>query len=339
MNKYILSNSEYLPTKWEVEKISSIKNTSFSNGKLDLNSDDPNYPTRSDLKIMRTDIIAAILTIKEMIKDFGLTPEEVSALSLFVGNGAFLDKPEAHLERMPIIYKKFTPEMSEKEKRKLIYRMVPPLVALETLTNSSMSFIAQYTGNHGNNATFGNTSLSTFHAITNAFQCLNDKAPLALISGMNCAGAYSFLTNSSISGYAENWKEGAAVGNLMVSNKHCDKALAEIVEMKSDDRIPNLETTETERNWKALIGDSTFDQLIFSGAFSEESAKLDQNYCDELHSNTISIFDSYGNIGAANIPVAINIGIRNFDEKIKRVAIIDRDIYGRESFILINHLG
>ena len=79
--------------------------------------------------------------------------------------------------------------MSNEHKIRKIYRSCPPLIALETLTNSTMSYVAQYSGLKFHNATFGNTSQSFYMAINEAVMMLNKKnINRAIVGATNCSG-------------------------------------------------------------------------------------------------------------------------------------------------------
>jgi hypothetical protein len=335
MNKYISAYSQHLPSVFEYKGVSALRETGFYSGKLDLNTDSPHYPERSDLKIMRDDITACIVVIKEMLAREKYAQDRIANMPLYSANGAFVDKPEKHLKRMPQMYNSFTPEMTAEEKRKKIYKMSPPLIALETLTNSSMSFIAQYVGLKGQNTTFGNTSIGAFYALKQALTQLEiDPENNAIVSASNCGDTYSFLTNSGVLGIAENWRESAAVGNL-ICTASADNALCEITFMAHDTRIPNLELTGITRNWSVLLPQENADLLIYSGAFTDEVQAADKKYIESTGRKSMSLFEKYGNVGSANITLGIIHGIKSFSETIKTVDILDRDVYGRESIIRI----
>ena len=93
---------------------------------------------------------------------------------------------QIYLTKISNEIKKFTKETTDEEKVKKIYRASPPLVALETLTNSTMSFIAQYAGFKNENTTFGNTSISAYYAIKQALNALKNKKKAVVNKFINC---------------------------------------------------------------------------------------------------------------------------------------------------------
>ena len=338
MSAYIISYSETFPTFFKSKKVSQLKNTSFTAGfvKADVNS--PFMPKRSDLKIMREDIAVSIIDIKKMLSELNLSENELEKTGLFIANGSFLDQPEKHLDRIPEIFKFFTADMSDEDKKKLIYQKTPPLLALETLTNSSMSFIAQYTKIKGHNTTFGNTSISgTFGVKQSVVEVENNLSNMVLCGGANCGDTYSFLCNSPLFENIENWKESAAVGNLLIKTNlsNNETPLAKISQVKINSKIPNLSNQKTERMWRQILPKHPADLVIFSGAFTDKDYELDKQYLNSCTNQTFSFFNEYGNLGAANIVLGIIKGIKQLSYQTKIIDIIDRDVYGRESLVRI----
>jgi hypothetical protein len=338
MSIYVIAHTATLPTVFKTKMVSQFKNTSFKGGFVLADKSSANMPKRSDLKIMREDIAVSIIDIKTELERFDLPNSEISKMGLFMANGAFLDNPESHLNRMPEIFKLFTKEMPEEEKKKLIFKKTPPLLALETLTNASMSFIAQYIGINGQNTTFGNTSISGTYALQQSVMELNKSDNnLVVCGGANCGDTYSYLSNSPLLKNNTGWFESAAVGNLILSSNEVDKAkaLCKISAININSKLPSFENQEIERDWKVILPKTKSDLLIFSGAFTPMDYELDKAYCDQLNDTIFSYYDECGNLGAANISLGISKGINSFSKTIKTVDIIDRDIYGRESLIRI----
>ncbi|MGB0390473.1 MAG: hypothetical protein ACPGD5_02815 [Salibacteraceae bacterium] len=315
--------------------MSQIKAQSYIMGDLSINRNSPNYPSRSDEKIMRQDVKASILIINEMIESAGLQKNIVN-VPLYVANGAFVENVDRHLNRIVNVYKTIEQGSNEAEKIRKIYRASPPLVALETLTNSTMSFIAQYTGIKGNNATFGNTSISAIHAIQEAENALQD-TPLAIVNSSNCSGDYSYLTNSSVLGYDEHWKESTGVACLLLGNEEggSQNSLAKICSVKNSFKIPNIETKGIKRNWVEIMIDDGADALVHSGAYSLHTHEKDVEYSQNLNSSSFSWFDSYGNMGPSNVVFGIIKAVNFIEEGAQVVDVLDRDVFGRESLIRI----
>lgn len=323
------------PVTFREIEMSQIKQQYYTAGDLSMNPDVANYPSRSDEKIMRQDVKGSILIINEMIEAAGLE-NKIENVPLYVANGAFVENVNKHLNRIVNVYKTFDREAADADKIKKIYRASPPLVALETLTNSTMSFIAQYTGIKGNNATFGNTSISALHALQEAEIALQNTS-LAIVNSSNCGGDYSYLTNSSVVGYEDQWKESTGVACLLLGNNQDEdgKSLAKITVLKNSFKVPNIESKELDRNWSELLVDDKADVLINSGAYSKTAYELDKAYCEKLNPNTFSSFKEYGNMGPSNIFFGIIKAVKLIEEGCQIVDVLDRDVFGRESVIRV----
>jgi hypothetical protein len=332
---YLKGYKQYLPSIFENEIISEIEKTSCTIGKLSLQTDSEFYPKRSDLKIMREDTKAAIVEIQELIRSVGLTEGELKKASLFVSNGAFVDSVNKYFKKIPQILKDHLGEGEMSKKNYDIYRTSPPLVALETLNNSTMSFIAQYSGIGGNNLTFGNTSISTYYAIEKAFSSIvNGDSNHVFVSASNCAGSYSFLGNSAVTGYRENWKESNAGGHLLFTGFE-QESICKISKVLSSKSAPKLGNQTIERNWAQLLPEEKSDLLIHSGAFNAFTNQKDQKYCELFHHNVVSLFEGYGNLGVASLLIGITYAIQKLSDTIQVIDIVDRDVYGRESLIRV----
>ena len=322
------------PVIFRKEEMSQIKLQFYTKGEMVINRDIENYIIRSDEKIMRQDVIGSILIINEMLGEN--PPKEVENIPLYVSNGAFVENTEKHLNRIINVYKSIEKGSSQEEIIRNIYRASSPLIALETLTNSTMSFIAQYTGIKGNNATFGNTSISSVYALKEASIALQT-APMAIVNSSNCAGDYSYLTNSSVLGYDEEWKESTGVACLLLGSQQNDNrtSLARITLVKNSFNIPNLESKDIERSWSELIPDTDADAIICSGAYSEKENQLDIDYCKKYNSKVYSHFSSYGNLGPSNVFFGIIKALEFIQKGSNIIDVIDRDVFGRESIIRV----
>ena len=154
----------HVASHFETEVVSETHGKSFRSGSIVLDTTSPYFPKRGDEKIMRQDTKAAIILINELLDAFavGLDRDE---MGLYVASGVFIENFEKHLGHLVSVFEHIIEAKDEAEKLFSIYRASPPLLALQTLTNSTMSFIAQYTGIKGNNATFGTSSSAGFDAI------------------------------------------------------------------------------------------------------------------------------------------------------------------------------
>ena len=335
MNFNIIGYNCAFPDSFLKKQVSVIKGTSYILGNISADKSDVYYPSRSDEKIMRQDVKVSILVMNHLIDELNLK-DNVAEIPLYVATGAFIEDSSKHLAKISNQIQKFSKETTDVEKVKKIYRVSPPLVALETLTNSTMSFIAQYVGFKNLNTTFGNTSISAYYAIKQALNSLENKK-FAVVNSSNCSGNHSFLTNSTIIEHHENWKESSSVGCLVFSKSETDddRNLCKISCLKNSNTIPDLENTKIDRQWKSLLPDRKADLIIFSGAYTHFEFKLDLEYCKSLCPNVYSLYEEYGNMGVSNIVLSLIKGIEFLKKKYQKIDILDRDIYGRESLIRI----
>ncbi|MCH2233241.1 MAG: hypothetical protein MK078_03225 [Crocinitomicaceae bacterium] len=328
---YIYGSEILLPQNFNDEVVSELKHTSFSSGKILLDKDHSNYPVRSDEKIMRQDTIASILCTSDLINNSPIKIDNYDT-GLFVGSGVFIENVEKHLGHLTRVYDKIKDETDNSEKNHKLYRISPPLLALQTLTNSTMSFIAQYVGLKGNNATYGNTSYSGFQVIKQALIDANLKKKYSVAVSSNGAGEYSFLVNSVHRKNYAGWKEGACASSLLIGPEK-DAAIAKIHQIKAGSNTSFFEGG-IRRNWAELL-EEKIDVAICSGAFTEEESNDDLAYCSGFVTEAHSLFSEFGNLGASNIHASINKGIELLNSGDEKVAILDRDIYNRETLVVL----
>jgi hypothetical protein len=333
MGFYLTGYKYTLPSLFSLEQVSDIHATSYTYGQIEPNRNSPFFPLRSDEKIMRSDVKEAIVLVNELIEDLGGNIEQNTPL--FIANGAFIEDPNKYLKRVTSVYETFTPDMSNEHKIRKIYRSCPPLIALETLTNSTMSYVAQYSGLKFHNATFGNTSQSFYMAINEAVMMLNKKnINRAIVGATNCSGIYSFLMNSGVIGYSQGWKESVGVGMIEVtqSDDAPKSSFCEFDILKHGAKIPKLNETGIHRSWSQILTDKS-EFIICSGAFNSDENKKDIEYCEQYSKKAISLFEEYGNMGSANLMIGLAKGVELMNGSIQQVDLLDRDIYGRESLI------
>lgn len=316
-----------LPANFRLIQASAEKNLSFLSGELVPDRSSPFFPERSDEKIMREDVKAAVIAVQEMMN--GYSESLLEDTDLYVANGVFIEDTGKQLQRVIDIYRQIEDNFPEEEKVRRLYQATPPLLALQTLTNSSMSFISQYAGIKGNNTTFGNTSQSAFHAIQKAAFALQSGTERVLVCASNCGGAVSYLTSQSFFEEKENWKESAAAACLFFETDLNAAAVCRITGMKMENH------PEHSNALSQFIADE-ITHIVFSGAFTEEQYRADLNAFQSTGKQAFSYFPEYGNLGSANLIMSVIKGIellQSNEESI--IALVDRDVYGRESYIRI----
>jgi hypothetical protein len=286
---------------------------------------------------MRDDVKMSVVTAQELLNKYNFSEKSLSNMPLFVSNGSFFGNFEKHLSRVLNVFKEATLEGSRIEVYKKIYRASPPLLAIETLTNSNMSFIAQYAGLKGNNATFGNTSISTYYALKQGVNEIKNGENYCWVSSSNGANIYSHIMNRSTSEVELSGIENSGGGHIILSKKrHKDnKVLCKITKMTNTKKVPTLHDQTIKRTWDELLKSSKSELIIFSGAIDQGLNYKDEQYLKTLNIPTISIFEKYGFLGVSNLIFGIIEGIKHIKNGVKSIDVIDRDVYGRESLITI----
>jgi hypothetical protein len=335
MSVSILGYHQILPAGFSNQHVSQIENLSFLAGEILLDRSSPFFPNRSDEKIMRIDVVASIIAINSLFEKFK-TEAVRDDFSLYVASGVFIEKIENHTKHLIKVYEELNEQSTAQETMQKVYRGSPPLLALQTLTNSAMSFISQYTGIKGNNATFGTTSISGFYALHEAYNSTFFDTTPSVVCATNGGGAHSYLMNSPMYENKVGWKESTAVACLLLGKNDAGmKSVCEITALKTTPFKSQLENQTIKRGWADLISESKAELVIFSGAFTASEQLRDKEYCDAHWSRSLSLFDEFGNMGTANSIASIIKGIELLESNFSKIDIVDRDIYGSESWIRI----
>ena len=145
-------------------------NAAFRQIQIDPNH--PKYPKPSDLKILRSDTIAALILCQEMaeLHQWGSTFTENGAL--LVANSNFIDDDVLDFEGISLAIGQLQNAPDQASENKLFGSGVSPLLPLRTLTNGAQSFIAQYLSFFGSSTTYGSTGIATVQALHDACNLL-----------------------------------------------------------------------------------------------------------------------------------------------------------------------
>ena len=332
MEVYLVGVKNHVSSQFETEVVSEKHSKSFRSGSLVIDTHSPFYPKRGDEKIMREDTKASIVLMNELLIACG-TELEREEMGLYVASGVFIANFEKHIGHLISVFEHIKGAKDEAEKLQNIYRASPPLLALQTLTNSTMSFIAQYTGIQGNNATFGTSSSAGFDAILEGMNEAYYNHNPVLIAASNVAGLYSYLMNSTLYPSAENWFESAAVGGLILSHRQTENAICKLSAPTQQQIIPALTTRNIDQNWFEKANEFSSDVLLFSGAYTKKINALDDTYYTNRHKKASSFFDEIGNTGPVNLFIGIEKGLAKIKEGAQVIDVLDRDIYGRISHL------
>ena len=322
------------------QEIIHYSNRKIIFGRLNLNENSKHFPRRSDVKIMRQDVIATSICVNEIIDDAKLSKDVLSEMPLFISNGICLEKLPNQSDLISKAVKIVVESNSDYEKFERIYQFIPPLLALQTLTNASEHFASQYSGITGDNTTFGNTSQSAFYALKEAFSKIElGENDIVLVGGSNCGGIYSHLTFKNFTGNDTIWHESPCAAFLLLESKESlekykRKPQIEIKLLKSSHVIPDIYNTSSHAPYKSLNLRNKDEFGIFSGGFSESDYAIEKKAANSAWNESFSWYPILGNMGAASIYMNIIAAIQySKSKKHKFIVCVDCDPYARESYI------
>ncbi len=330
---FISAVNYQLPKRFEEILLFSPNKQKIIVGGLDVDKKNKYYPARSDEKIMRTDVIASIISISNLLEKLELTEEDKLDMSLFVANSIFIEESNKNMKRAFSVLNRIKEFGTVEQKLATIYKNVPPLLALETLTNATMSFISQYTGIKGNNTTFGSTSHSGFDALEEAFlQIENNQTEKALVGGSNCSGIYSFLTYQNFYKNTDGWKESACSSFLVLG----DSGDVKITKIDHNFIKLSIKGLRKNRMWGDFFRDKSPEFIVYSGGFIQDDFVQNEKEVKSICNDFFSWEREYGNLGSASLFMGIAHGYNLIKSgRNKTVDILNRDVYGRESHIRI----
>ena len=303
-------------------------------GVLEISKEEEFYPPKSEQKIMRLDVIASTICAQKLVQEAKIKPEKIEDIDLYIANGAFVEdmfNPESKLFKR---FKKAFEEKDPKNRQQKFFRASPPLLALNTLTNATESYIAQFTGIAGKNTTFGNTSTSGFYAFQEAVnQISSGNSQIAIVGASNLSNVTSFLTHFD---YLENteWIESPGAVILLLESeqsakKNNRKILAKISNSYHSKNIPVL--FDENRKYELDI-EPLSKTVIYSDTFSQN---VEEKYVKWNKSFTLD--DKFGNTGSASLLLNIASALTIVDED-ESVDCIDTDQFNRSTFVQITKI-
>ena len=335
--QYILNDPDFVPP---MSEITFNKASSGYFGSLDLDAASPYYPDRQDLKIMRKDIVASVICIGELLEENGMVREDLKHIPLFIANGMVVDKLYDKNNRLARLFFEAIRLESNRGKNIKLFKTVPPLLALQTLTNATESYVAQYSGIAGNNTTFGNTSISAYYALLEGFRNIESgKSNMAIVGASNSSGIYSNYTFRQFTDMTSVWRESPCSVFLLLESAESMKlrqktGLCEMVELKSSNNIPVLFESSPEKPYGSLIDEINGELTVFSGGFTEADYEKERQEVRSKSKNSFSWYSKLGNLGAG--AVLMNIVTAVALMKSSSVALadcLDHDPYLRTSLV------
>ncbi len=330
----------------QLEEINVSKENIFLGEKIKMDSSSEFYPSKSNEKVMRAEVIASAICVGDILKSLNIPEHELLNIPLYISSGNFFERQEGDMDWFSkVIDASFTLDKIE-EKNKRFNQLVPPLISLRTLTNSASSFVAQICKLAGNNTTFGNTSQSAFWALKQAFQNIQyGKSEYSVVGGANRGGLSSYFMFKGFTNSNTKWKELACASFLVLESEESLRKnnripLCELTVFNSTENIPDLITSQKEpafHEFKSISSES--DLCVFGGAFRNSDYLEDKKNADLIWKNTYSLFPNIGNFGAAGLFMNIATAIVFFkEEKYKTIDCADRDAYKRDSMVRLKNI-
>jgi hypothetical protein len=315
-------------------------------GKLKLDQEMEYFPQRQDAKVMRRDVLAATICARELIDRIRIAPEQIPEIPLYISSGAFVENLFNQPGRLSETFSKALEITDHTILKEMVYKAIPPLLALNTLTNAASSYVAQYSKIAGRNCTYGNTSAGSGYAIHSAFSEISVRdCKMAVAGATNIGDIYSYLSFNQFSGLSDLWRESTGSALLLFSNRKS-------AEETSINPISIIEFIKFSKNVPVLMSRTDFDNtyfeellseghpIVFSGAYTTASYKMQLDLFSSFSSECYSWFPLLGNMGAVNNIINILTSIVLIkNSNTGKVISIDKDPYGRETLILIKEPG
>jgi hypothetical protein len=241
---------------------------------LELDRASSYYPTRSNEKVMRREVIAATMGVAELLEGVELPAAARAEIPLFVASGMSFERQGGDADWFARTSRALSECASSRERNRRLGQLTPPLLALRTLTNATSSFIAEQTHVTGNNTTFGVTSISGFHALDEGCNAVRSgRSAMAIVGGASRGGVGSYFMYRNFFSDAAGWKESIATAFLLLESGASAEArgaspLCELVTLRSAPLVPTL-TRQNEARPFEYFADygSSAAFAVYGGAF------------------------------------------------------------------------
>lgn len=264
-------------------------NAAFRQIQIDPNH--PKYPKPSDLKILRSDTIAALILCQEMAELHQWGPAFKENGALLVANSNFIDDDVLDFEGISLAISQLQNAPDQVSENKLFGSGVSPLLPLRTLTNGAQSFIAQYLSFFGSSTTYGSTGIATFQALHDACNLLKIGAcQQALVGGGHYANLFSFVNNCLLIPDTSGYAEASATSFFMLETY--DPQTIATSALHIVERVDSLDS----------LSQHQVEWLFYGGAFTPAQDRELLKLCSQLsYQQAFSWFAHTGNLGAAEL--------------------------------------
>ena len=302
---------------------------------LDLDQFSPHFPNRSKLKVMRSEVVAALICAGELLDQGGLV--DMLDVPLYVSNGSSFDLSVDQVAKVTDAYLAKSNNEAWPDRYQRVRMILPPMLVLKTLAISAECFVAEKLGAKGDNATFGSTPHSTYYALLEGIKKIRrSQSEMVVVGASNGIGIYSSLIYKNFPHDGLIWKESEGAAFLLLESadscrRHGRQPLAEIVGMDSSLAIPEIFSEEDNVPYQEFIGHPAH-MCIFSGGLSYGDFLLEEQVCQSNWSDSFCWKSKLGILGNVGIIMNIITAITLFRHQDPgRIDCLNRDPYGRES--------
>lgn len=310
--------------------------------RLDLDTTSPHHPSGSKLKLMRTDVIAAIICAGELLEQSGLDTNHIENLPLYISNGSSFDLDIAQLLEITSAFMKQSTDDDWSKRYQRVYAALPPMYVLRTLANATECFVSQQTGARGDNATFGGSSHATYLALREVMRKIESReAEMAILGACNGIGIFSAFTFGNPDEPGFQWRESEGAGFLLVESGASlagsrRRPLAEITSLRASTTTPDIFSGNDDDPPYREFRHNLADDCIFSGGVSAKGHEKQAQACAGKWKRSFSWYDQLGNMGNNAIMINIATAIALFEQRgAEQVDCAHRDSFGRESLITL----
>jgi hypothetical protein len=302
---------------------------------IDLDRSSPHFPNRSQLKVMRSDVVAALICAGDLLEQVGLA--DMIDVPLYVSSGAGFDLDVDQLAEVTRATLAKSDDEAWSERWKRLNMILPPLWVLKMLPISAACFVAEKLGAKGDNATFGSTSHGTYYALLEGTKKIRQgQSDMVVVGATNSIGIYSSLVYKNYSRDDLIWKESEGTAFLLLeSAESCQRQgrqpMAEIIGMDSKTTIPEIFSEDNYAPYQDFIGQPA-PLCIFSGGLSHADFLREEKVCRSNWSESFCWKSKLGILGSIGIIMNIISAITLFRHNhTERIDCLDRDPFGRES--------
>lgn len=329
-----ISNSLFngrLENLMNFEEVCHNKKAEFAH--LSVSKENPYYPNRSDLKVMRADVLGLTVCIRSLCAEQQFTEDELSQIPLHIANGASIDQLSDQFDKIFPILSNLKDLKDPTQKNQKIFKSIPPLLALKTLTNGAQSFASQYSQVRGGGTTFGLTSIGGFYALKEAYEAIkNGESEMAIVGSCYLAGPYSYLCNSNSVRDPQQWRESSTVTCILLESETSLKnrkksAFAEIKDLEQITKTPSLNPPLDKLNISKIK--ESKDNIIYGGAFCQSDFEKDAKTIKNINANAFSFFPYWGNTGPSSLLLSIVFAYEKLKNNTSSFQCVDYDAYAR----------